>query len=91
MNQLFELCSVTTDEWVLDINVVFVVQVGRIIGKGGQNVRELQRYTGASVKVPEQGDKGEEDKTRERDVSVHIVGNFFAVQVCPRSFSHTFF
>ncbi|ETN80191.1 KH domain protein, partial [Necator americanus] len=27
--------------------------VGRIIGKGGQNVRELQRITGASVKIPE--------------------------------------
>lgn len=25
--------------------------VGRIIGKGGQNVRELQRLTGASVNV----------------------------------------
>lgn len=27
--------------------------VGRIIGKGGQNVRELQRITGAQVKIPD--------------------------------------
>ncbi|CAH1394680.1 unnamed protein product [Nezara viridula] len=29
-------------------------QVGRIIGKGGQNVRELQRVTGSVIKLPEQ-------------------------------------
>ncbi|VEN38389.1 unnamed protein product [Callosobruchus maculatus] len=28
-------------------------QVGRIIGKGGQNVRELQRVTGSVIKLPE--------------------------------------
>ncbi|PAV81390.1 hypothetical protein WR25_06856 isoform A [Diploscapter pachys] len=41
--------------------------VGRIIGKGGQNVRELQRLTGASVKIPDEEVKntagnGEEEK-----------------------------
>jgi len=30
------------------------LQVGRIIGKGGQNVREMQRLTGAVIKLPEQ-------------------------------------
>ena len=30
------------------------IQVGRIIGKGGQNVREMQRLTGAVIKLPEQ-------------------------------------
>ena len=29
-------------------------QVGRIIGKGGGNVREMQRLTGAVIKLPEQ-------------------------------------
>lgn len=29
--------------------------VGRIIGKGGQNVRELQRITSAQVKIAEEG------------------------------------
>lgn len=33
--------------------------VGRIIGKGGQNVRELQRITGATVKIPEDEPKVE--------------------------------
>ena len=31
-----------------------LLQVGRIIGKGGQNVREMQRLTGAVIKLPEQ-------------------------------------
>ena len=56
-------------------------QLSLAIGKGGQNVRELQRYTGASVKVPEQSEKVDDDKTKDRDVSVHIIGNFYAVQV----------
>ena len=33
---------------------VEMLQVGRIIGKGGQNVREMQRVTGAVIKLPEQ-------------------------------------
>jgi len=48
--------------------------VGRIIGKGGKNVRELQRTTGAMIKLPEdpsmQGD----------DVAVELYGNFMATQ-----------
>ena len=32
-------------------------QVGRIIGKGGGNVREMQRLTGAVIKLPEQVSK----------------------------------
>lgn len=50
-------------------------QVGKIIGKGGANVRELQRVTGAVIKFPEQGSaKGEE-------TPVHMVGAFYSVQV----------
>ena len=30
------------------------MKVGRIIGKGGGNVREMQRLTGAVIKLPEQ-------------------------------------
>lgn len=52
-------------------------QVGRIIGKGGQNVRELQRVTGSVIKLPEQGTSPQEDET-----TVHIIGPFFSVQVC---------
>ena len=33
---------------------MFTFQVGRIIGKGGTNVREMQRITGAVIKLPEQ-------------------------------------
>ena len=50
-------------------------KVGRIIGKGGANVRELQRVTGALIKLPEQG------TTTGDETSVHIVGTFYSVQV----------
>lgn len=54
-------------------------QVGRIIGKGGQNVRELQRVTGSVIKLPEQGSSPQDDET-----TVHIIGPFFSVQSAQR-------
>lgn len=54
--------------------------VGRIIGKGGQNVRELQRVTGSVVKLPEQ-QGGTQQPGGEEETSVHIIGPFFSVQV----------
>lgn len=53
-------------------------QVGRLIGKGGQNVRDLQRSTGAGIKLPQQG------STQEDDTAVHIMGQFYAVQSAQR-------
>ncbi|CAH1394682.1 unnamed protein product [Nezara viridula] len=55
-------------------------QVGRIIGKGGQNVRELQRVTGSVIKLPEQGSSG----AQEEETTVHIIGAFFSVQSAQR-------
>jgi len=49
--------------------------VGRIIGKAGQNVRELQRVTGAQVKIPEDAASDESENTL-----VQIIGNFNASQ-----------
>jgi len=63
--------------------------VGRIIGKGGQNVRELQRVTGAQVKIPE--DAATET---EEDTVVRIIGNFNAaqaVQARVRQLIHQFY
>jgi len=54
-------------------------QVGRIIGKGGQNVRELQRVTGSIIKLPEHGTAPAEEET-----TVHIIGPFFSVQSAQR-------
>ncbi|BES99761.1 Hypothetical protein domain [Nesidiocoris tenuis] len=54
-------------------------QVGRIIGKGGQNVRELQRVTGSNIKLPEHGSGPHDDET-----TVHIIGAFFSVQSAQR-------
>jgi len=53
-------------------------QVGRIIGKGGQNVREMQRLTGAIIKLPEQGSSTGEE------TSVHIIGSFYSTQSAQR-------
>lgn len=60
-------------------------QVGRIIGKGGQNVRELQRVTGSVIKLPEQGASPQEDET-----TVHIIGPFFSVQVSTKHFGRNY-
>lgn len=53
-------------------------QVGRIIGKGGQNVREMQLVTGAVIKLPEQGSSTGEE------TSVHIIGTFYSTQSAQR-------
>ena len=50
--------------------------VGRIVGKGGQNVRELQRATGAQVKIPEDSGEVESHDT----TIVRVLGNFRASQ-----------
>ncbi|XP_055952977.1 insulin-like growth factor 2 mRNA-binding protein 1 isoform X1 [Argiope bruennichi] len=54
-------------------------QVGRIIGKGGSTVRELQRMTHALIKFPENGQNTETDET-----AVHIVGDFFCAMAAQR-------
>lgn len=56
---------------------VVLQKVGRIIGKGGQNVRELQRVTGSIIKLPEHGTAPPADE----ETTVHIIGPFFSVQV----------
>lgn len=48
--------------------------VGRIIGKAGKNVRELQRVTGAMVKLPE------DPTTQGEEVTVEVFGNFMSIQ-----------
>lgn len=53
-------------------------QVGRIIGKGGQNVRELQRVTGSVIKLSEQQST---PPAADEETTVHILGPFFSVQV----------
>ena len=63
--------------------------VGRIIGRGGQNVREMQKLTGAVIKLPsqqQQQQKEGEDQTQQPSVPgaespVHIIGQFYSVQV----------
>lgn len=67
-----------TDDVRLTVEIMVAsTQVGRIIGKGGQNVREMQRITGSLIKLPEQG-----AAQPDQDTTVHIIGPFFSVQVC---------
>ncbi|XP_043289043.1 insulin-like growth factor 2 mRNA-binding protein 1 isoform X2 [Venturia canescens] len=56
-------------------------QVGRIIGKGGQNVRELQRVTGSVIKLSEQQAT---PPPADEETTVHIIGPFFSVQSAQR-------
>jgi len=48
--------------------------VGRVIGKGGKNVRDIQRMTGAMIKLPE------DQATQGEEVMVEVFGNFMATQ-----------
>jgi len=48
--------------------------VGRIIGKGGKNVRDIQRATGAMIKLPE------DPSVQGEEVAVEVYGNFMATQ-----------
>ncbi|CAH2207520.1 jg26358, partial [Pararge aegeria aegeria] len=57
--------------------------VGRIIGKGGQNVRELQRVTGSLIKLPEQP-QPLAAAAHDHETTVHIVGPFYSVQLLAR-------
>ncbi|XP_022645419.1 insulin-like growth factor 2 mRNA-binding protein 1 isoform X2 [Varroa jacobsoni] len=61
-------------------------QVGRIIGKGGQTVKELQRLTHALIKLPEESSRGGQSSSPEPDdeTPVHIIGDFYAVQAAQR-------
>ncbi|KAG0730011.1 Insulin-like growth factor 2 mRNA-binding protein 2 [Chionoecetes opilio] len=62
----------------LSLNCSLLHLVSRIICKGGQNVRDLQRHTGSVIKLPQQG------STTSEDTTVHIVGPFFSVQSAQR-------
>ena len=50
--------------------------IGRLVGKGGQNVRQLQQSTGAMIKLPE-----DSQQTSAREIPVKIFGSFQASQV----------
>jgi len=52
--------------------------IGRIIGKGGQNVKEMQRVSGAIVQLPM------EDHNEVDEVPVTIIGHFYATQSAQR-------
>ncbi|EEB18062.1 predicted protein [Pediculus humanus corporis] len=63
-----------------DVKLTVEILVGRIIGKGGQNVRELQHATGSIIKLPEQGAA----PPAQEETTVHIIGPFFSVQSAQR-------
>ncbi|XP_043262688.1 insulin-like growth factor 2 mRNA-binding protein 2 isoform X2 [Colletes latitarsis] len=71
-----------TDDVRLTVEILVPsAQVGRIIGKGGQNVRELQRVTGSVIKLSEQQSTS---PSADEEATVHIIGPFFSVQSAQR-------
>ncbi|XP_064613636.1 insulin-like growth factor 2 mRNA-binding protein 2 isoform X2 [Liolophura sinensis] len=48
--------------------------IGRIIGKGGQNLREMMRVSGAKVVL------GQSEEENEEEVPVQVIGEFHSIQ-----------
>ncbi|CAG2109616.1 unnamed protein product [Medioppia subpectinata] len=62
-------------------------QVGRIIGKGGSVVREMQRNTRAIIKLPEEsvgGGSGGGGDGGAEETPVYIIGDFLSTQAAQR-------
>ncbi|CAF0833533.1 unnamed protein product [Adineta steineri] len=53
--------------------------IGRLVGKGGHNVRQLQQSTGAIIKLPD-----DSQQTSASEVPVKIIGSFQASQFAQR-------
>ena len=49
--------------------------VGRVIGKGGKNARDIEQMTGAIVRITE------DQRAQEEEAMVEVYGNFAATQV----------
>lgn len=76
--------SSSSSEPVLRVEIMVPSnQVGRIIGKNGQTVRELQRLTRAQIKLPEPADSSSAPPPPDAETPVSIVGDFFSSQVRP--------
>lgn len=74
-----ELRFAAHDEVHLTTEIMVPKQsIGRIIGKGGQNVKEMQRVSGAIVQLPME-DQGDVD-----EIPVTIIGHFYATQSAQR-------
>jgi len=58
---------------------------GRVVGKGGKNVREIQRATGSIITLPSvdlaAAAAAAESAAATADVHVEVFGNFIATQV----------
>jgi len=53
--------------------------VGRIIGKGGKTVKEIQHSTGVIIKLP--SNAADEADERDDAIFVAVFGNFVSTQV----------
>jgi RNA recognition motif-containing protein len=61
--------------------------VGRIIGKKGTKVREMQRTTFARIEVPranKEDEEGDQSPDDDSEVMVKMYGNFFSLQAAQR-------
>jgi insulin-like growth factor 2 mRNA-binding protein 1 len=76
------LVHIDSNDQIINLFSTLHFQVGRIIGKGGQNVRELQRVTGSIIKLPEHSATA--SPSVDEETTVHIIGPFFSVQSAQR-------
>lgn len=68
------------DEVRLRAEILFPTSlIGRLIGKGGQNIRQIQQSTGAMIKLPE-----DSQQTSASEIPVSVLGNFQASQFAQR-------
>ncbi|CAF2375544.1 unnamed protein product [Rotaria sp. Silwood2] len=75
-----EGCYVGDDEVRLRAEIYVPTSlIGRLVGKGGHNVRQLQQSTGAIIKLPE-----DSQQTSASEVPVKIIGPFPASQFAQR-------
>jgi len=85
--RIAESMHIFIDELTLTAEVIVPSRiVGRIIGKGGQNIRELQKITHATVKVPEQPKSGNAWQLP-IETPVRVIGSFFSLQAVQTRFA----
>ncbi|XP_028967307.1 insulin-like growth factor 2 mRNA-binding protein 1 [Galendromus occidentalis] len=59
-------------------------QVGRIIGRGGSTVKDMQRQSGAIIKLPEETSRRAGSPDEAVETPLYIIGDFYAVQAAQR-------
>ena len=74
---IFRKAAGNQTEGVFKVEIqIPTAQAGRIIGRNGSTVKELQLFTNARIKI------GDNDQPVGEETPVYITGEFLSVQVC---------